>query len=69
VMRWGSDAIKKTYLTRLASNTIGAYCLSEAGFQKHEKGRWPSAVLLRKTLMLSSTPRACASRLRARFSC
>jgi alkylation response protein AidB-like acyl-CoA dehydrogenase len=31
VMRWGTDAIKKTYLTKLASNTIGAYCLSEAG--------------------------------------
>ena len=31
VMRWGSDALKKTYLTKLAASTIGAYCLSEAG--------------------------------------
>jgi alkylation response protein AidB-like acyl-CoA dehydrogenase len=31
VGRWGSDDIKRRYLPRLASNTIGAYCLSEAG--------------------------------------
>ena len=31
VMRWGTDATKKTYLTKLATSTIGAYCLSEAG--------------------------------------
>jgi alkylation response protein AidB-like acyl-CoA dehydrogenase len=29
--RWGSDDIKRRYLTRLAANTVGAYCLSEAG--------------------------------------
>jgi len=31
VMRWGTDDIKRAYLPKLASNTIGAYCLSEAG--------------------------------------
>jgi alkylation response protein AidB-like acyl-CoA dehydrogenase len=30
-MRWGTDEIKRKYLPKLASNTIGAYCLSEAG--------------------------------------
>jgi alkylation response protein AidB-like acyl-CoA dehydrogenase len=30
-MRWGTDEIKRRYLPRLASNTIGAYALSEAG--------------------------------------
>ncbi len=29
--RWGSDDIKRRYLPRLASTTVGAYCLSEAG--------------------------------------
>jgi alkylation response protein AidB-like acyl-CoA dehydrogenase len=31
IVRWGSDEIKRRYLTRLAANTVGAYCLSEAG--------------------------------------
>ena len=31
VLRWGTDEIKRRYLPKLASNTIGAYCLSEAG--------------------------------------
>jgi alkylation response protein AidB-like acyl-CoA dehydrogenase len=31
VMRWGSDDIKRRYLPKLASNTVGAYALSEAG--------------------------------------
>jgi alkylation response protein AidB-like acyl-CoA dehydrogenase len=31
VLRWGSDDIKRKYLPKLASSTIGAYCLSEAG--------------------------------------
>jgi alkylation response protein AidB-like acyl-CoA dehydrogenase len=31
VMRWGSEAIKRQYLPKLASSTVGAYCLSEAG--------------------------------------
>jgi alkylation response protein AidB-like acyl-CoA dehydrogenase len=31
LLRWGSDDIKKRYLPRLASNTVGAYALSEAG--------------------------------------
>ena len=31
LMKWGSEDIKRKYLPRLASNTIGAYCLSEAG--------------------------------------
>jgi alkylation response protein AidB-like acyl-CoA dehydrogenase len=29
--RWGSDDLKKRYLTRLAADTVGAYALSEAG--------------------------------------
>ena len=29
--RWGNDDIKKRYLPRLASDTVGAYALSEAG--------------------------------------
>lgn len=29
--RWGNDDVKKRYLTRLASDTVGAYALSEAG--------------------------------------
>ncbi len=31
IMRWGSDAQKTKYLTRLAADTVGAYALSEAG--------------------------------------
>src|ERR687897_2521369 len=31
VMRWGTDELKRKYLPKLASKTIGAYCLSEAG--------------------------------------
>ncbi len=31
VVRWGSDDLKRRYLPRLASTTVGAYCLSEAG--------------------------------------
>ncbi len=30
-LRWGSEAIKHRYLPKLASSTVGAYCLSEAG--------------------------------------
>ncbi|MEO7132899.1 MAG: acyl-CoA dehydrogenase [Vicinamibacterales bacterium] len=31
VVRWGTDAIKRKYLPKFATNLIGAYCLSEAG--------------------------------------
>ena len=31
LLRWGSDEIKRKYLPKMASNLIGAYCLSEAG--------------------------------------
>ena len=31
LLRWGTDEMKRKYLPRLASSTIGAYCLSEAG--------------------------------------
>jgi alkylation response protein AidB-like acyl-CoA dehydrogenase len=31
LMRWGGDDVKRRYLPRLATNTIGAYALSEAG--------------------------------------
>ncbi len=31
LMRWGTDDIKRHYLTKCASGTIGAYALSEAG--------------------------------------
>jgi alkylation response protein AidB-like acyl-CoA dehydrogenase len=31
LLRWGSDEIKRTYLPALASKTVGAYALSEAG--------------------------------------
>ncbi len=31
VMRWGSDDVKRRYLPKLASGTVGAYALSEAG--------------------------------------
>jgi alkylation response protein AidB-like acyl-CoA dehydrogenase len=31
LLRWGSDFIKETYLPKLASDTVGAYALSEAG--------------------------------------
>lgn len=30
-LRWGSEEIKQTYLTQLAAEKVGAYCLSEAG--------------------------------------
>jgi alkylation response protein AidB-like acyl-CoA dehydrogenase len=30
-MRWGSEELKRRYLPKLASNTVGAYALSEAG--------------------------------------
>jgi alkylation response protein AidB-like acyl-CoA dehydrogenase len=31
VIRWGSDEVKKHYLPRLSSQSVGAYALSEAG--------------------------------------
>jgi alkylation response protein AidB-like acyl-CoA dehydrogenase len=31
LLRWGSEHIKETYLPRLATDTVGAYALSEAG--------------------------------------
>jgi alkylation response protein AidB-like acyl-CoA dehydrogenase len=31
ILRWGTEDIKRRYLPKLASNTIGAYALSEAG--------------------------------------
>jgi alkylation response protein AidB-like acyl-CoA dehydrogenase len=31
LLRWGSDDVKRRYLPRLASDTVGAYALSEAG--------------------------------------
>jgi len=31
LLRWGSDALKQTYLPRLAERSVGAYALSEAG--------------------------------------
>src|SRR5215510_8459284 len=31
LLRWGSEAQKATYLPKLASGTVGAYALSEAG--------------------------------------
>ncbi|HZT77080.1 MAG TPA: acyl-CoA dehydrogenase [Vicinamibacterales bacterium] len=31
LLRWGSDEVKRRYLPKLASSTIGAYALSEAG--------------------------------------
>jgi len=31
LLRWGSDHIKDTFLPRLATDTVGAYALSEAG--------------------------------------
>jgi len=31
IVRWGSEDLKQRYLTRLASDTVGAYALSEAG--------------------------------------
>ena len=31
ILRWGNDDIKRRYLPKLASKTIGAYALSEAG--------------------------------------
>jgi alkylation response protein AidB-like acyl-CoA dehydrogenase len=30
-VRWGSEDVKQRFLTRLAADTVGAYCLSEAG--------------------------------------
>ena len=31
IIRWGTEAQKKLYLSRLATNTVGSYALSEAG--------------------------------------
>ena len=31
IMKWGSDALKRQFLPRLANDTVGAYALSEAG--------------------------------------
>src|SRR5688572_6955866 len=31
LLRWGSDELKRRYLPRLATDTVGAYALSEAG--------------------------------------
>ena len=31
LLRWGNNDVKQRYLPKLAANTVGAYCLSEAG--------------------------------------
>jgi alkylation response protein AidB-like acyl-CoA dehydrogenase len=31
LMKWGSEELKRKYLPKMASSSIGAYCLSEAG--------------------------------------
>jgi alkylation response protein AidB-like acyl-CoA dehydrogenase len=31
LLRWGTEEIKRKYLPKMATNTVGAYCLSEAG--------------------------------------
>src|SRR5690348_12990867 len=31
LLRWGSDEVKRRYLPKLATSTVGAYALSEAG--------------------------------------
>ena len=31
ILKWGSDALKRQFLPRLANDTVGAYALSEAG--------------------------------------
>jgi alkylation response protein AidB-like acyl-CoA dehydrogenase len=31
ILRWGTEAVKHRYLPKLASSSVGAYCLSEAG--------------------------------------
>jgi alkylation response protein AidB-like acyl-CoA dehydrogenase len=31
LMRWGTDELKRRYLPKLAADTLGAFCLSEAG--------------------------------------
>jgi alkylation response protein AidB-like acyl-CoA dehydrogenase len=31
LLRWGNSDVKQRYLPKLAANTVGAYCLSEAG--------------------------------------
>ena len=31
LLRWGTEDIKRKYLPKMATNTIGAYCLSETG--------------------------------------
>jgi alkylation response protein AidB-like acyl-CoA dehydrogenase len=31
LLRWGNADVKQRYLTKLAADTVGAYCLSEAG--------------------------------------
>ncbi len=31
IKRWGTDALRQRFLPQLAADTIGAYCLSEAG--------------------------------------
>jgi alkylation response protein AidB-like acyl-CoA dehydrogenase len=31
ILRWGTEAIRHRYLPKLASSSVGAYCLSEAG--------------------------------------
>src|SRR5262245_529408 len=31
IRRWGNDEVQRRYLPKLASSTVGAYCLSEAG--------------------------------------
>ena len=44
LLRWGTDEIKRRELPRLASHTVGAYCLSEAG-----SGSDAFALLMRAT--------------------
>jgi alkylation response protein AidB-like acyl-CoA dehydrogenase len=31
LLRWGTDEIRRKYLPKMATSTVGAYCLSEAG--------------------------------------
>src|SRR4051812_28495241 len=67
LLRWGSDDIKRRYLPKMASNTIGAYALSEAG-PGAMRSRWPRG-RLRAATPGRSPAASCGSPMATKRTC
>ena len=56
LLQWGTEEIKRRYLTKIAADTVGAFCLSEAG-----SGSDAFALTTRAVNRATATPSPAAS--------